>query len=157
MPATAAASTTIHAPAPLVWEFISDVTRMGEWSPETTGCRWLDSPAGPRVGARFQGRNKSGSRVWKTACVVTEAAPGQAFAFDVRPLPFLTTARWRYDFTPTADGCEVTESWVDGRGRALRWLAERVLKDGGGDRAARNRQTIPETLARLKAAAEAAV
>ena len=28
-------------PADRVYELISDVTRMGEWSPETTACAWI--------------------------------------------------------------------------------------------------------------------
>ena len=48
----------IDAPAERVWDLVSDVTRMGEWSPETRSCRWLGEPAAPEVGARFAGRNQ---------------------------------------------------------------------------------------------------
>ena len=30
-----------------VWGLLSDVTRMGQWSPETTSCHWLRGATGP--------------------------------------------------------------------------------------------------------------
>ncbi|HAS09465.1 MAG TPA: SRPBCC family protein, partial [Acidimicrobiaceae bacterium] len=48
-------SREIAAPPQRVWELISDITRMGEWSPETTGGKWLKGATGPAVGARFRG------------------------------------------------------------------------------------------------------
>lgn len=41
-----------------VWDLIADVTRMSEWSPETTTASWCDGVADPAVGARFKGGNK---------------------------------------------------------------------------------------------------
>ena len=43
----------IAAPPEAVWDLISDVTRMGDWSPECYRCTWLDGGTGPRAGARF--------------------------------------------------------------------------------------------------------
>ena len=37
------------APAEQVWSMISDVTRMGEWSPEAVGADWLGDATGPAV------------------------------------------------------------------------------------------------------------
>ena len=50
-------SVTVHiaAPAGLVWDLVSDVTRIGEFSPETFEAQWLDGASGPRAGARFRG------------------------------------------------------------------------------------------------------
>ncbi len=31
----------IAAPKDAVWALVADVTRMGEWSPETVGCAWI--------------------------------------------------------------------------------------------------------------------
>ena len=49
---------TVAAPAEAVYALVSDVTRMGEWSPECYRCTWLDGGTGPRQGARFKGWNK---------------------------------------------------------------------------------------------------
>jgi len=50
-------SVTVHidAPAERVWELVSDITRIGEFSPETFEAEWLDGADGPRAGARFRG------------------------------------------------------------------------------------------------------
>jgi uncharacterized protein YndB with AHSA1/START domain len=84
-------SVTVYfaAPPALVWDLVSDVTRIGEFSPETFEARWLDGAAGPRVGARFRGhvrRNGRGPVYW-TTCTVTASEPGREFAFAVNELP----------------------------------------------------------------------
>ena len=56
-PVTGSATTTIDAPIGDVFAAVTDVTRMGEWSPECVGCRWIDGAGGPAVGARFEGDN----------------------------------------------------------------------------------------------------
>ena len=75
----------IAAPADVAWDLISDVTRMGEWSPETTSCQW-EGDGGAEVGATFSGDNTSGSHSWTTKCVVTVCEPGRTFAFEARSL-----------------------------------------------------------------------
>jgi len=146
-------STGIDAPAERVWALLADVTRMGEWSPETRSCRWLGEPARPEVGARFAGRNHHRGRRWSTVCTVTAAEPGREFAFDVTGAGFLTVATWRYRLRPTDAGCELEETFVDRRGTTLRLFGSVVL--GIADRAEHNRRGMIITLARLKAAAEA--
>src|SRR3954466_15495223 len=50
-------SVTVHMAAPpeKVWDLVSDVTRIGEFSPETFDAEWLDGATGPAVGTRFRG------------------------------------------------------------------------------------------------------
>jgi polyketide cyclase/dehydrase/lipid transport protein len=48
----------MNAPPARVWALIADVTRTGEWSPETHKAEWLDGATGPAVGARFRGRRR---------------------------------------------------------------------------------------------------
>lgn len=62
----------IAAPAQAVWGLISDITRMGEWSPEARGGEWVKGASAPAVGARFKGKNARGKRSWSTDCRVTE-------------------------------------------------------------------------------------
>jgi uncharacterized protein YndB with AHSA1/START domain len=138
-----------------VWAAVSDVTRMGEWSPECTGAAWRGSPAGPVVGARFQGRNRKGGISWSTVCRVVEAAPGRAFAWDVSfgPIP---VARWGFRLTPGgADGgmTVVEQFWQDRRDPVSTWTSETVLRTGG--RADWNRRNMTVTLAALKRSLEA--
>jgi Polyketide cyclase / dehydrase and lipid transport len=48
----------IDAPGDRLWGMVSDVTKMGEWSPETFEADWIDGASGPAVGARFKGRDQ---------------------------------------------------------------------------------------------------
>src|SRR4051812_11505546 len=106
---------TLVATAPnALYELVSDVTRMGEWSPETTSCRWVGDATGPTVGARFVGTNRSGWRRWSTTCTVRAAEPGARFAFDVDYGP-VGIATWAYEFEPDGTGCRVRETWTDRR------------------------------------------
>ena len=53
-------SRRIAASPEAVWNAITDVTRMGEWSPECHTCEWKDDADGPAVGAWFVGHNRNG-------------------------------------------------------------------------------------------------
>ena len=108
-------SVTVHiaAPAELVWDLVSDVTRIGEFSPETFEAQWLDGASGPRVGARFRGhvrRNGLGPVYW-TTCTVTASEAGREFAFSVGGPGGTTVNTWRYQLEPVAGGTDVTESF----------------------------------------------
>ena len=145
-------STDVAASPDVVWAMVSDVTRMGSWSPETTACRWVGGATGPVVGARFRGTNKRGPLLWQTTCTVTAAEPGRRFAFDVAfgPAPI---SSWSYDLEPTTDGgTRVTESWSDRRHGGLRLAAVPVM--GIRDRAGHNRRGMQATLDALRRAAE---
>jgi uncharacterized protein YndB with AHSA1/START domain len=144
----------IAAPAEAVWAMVSDVTRMGEWSPENEGGEWLRGATGPQPGATFRGTNRNGKKQWKTVATVVDAEPGRVFAFRVKAAGGLKVAEWRYAFEPTATGCRVTETWIDQRGVVVKTLGKPV--SGVGDRAAHNRAGMEQTLARLAAAAETA-
>ena len=62
----------IGAPAELVWAMVSDVTRMGEWSPENEGCTLLGGATAAQPGARFRGVNRNGKKKWTTMGTVVE-------------------------------------------------------------------------------------
>jgi uncharacterized protein YndB with AHSA1/START domain len=107
-------SVTIHMDAPpeRIWDLVSDVTKIGRYSPETFEAEWLDGATGPAVGAKFRGhvkRNGKGPIYW-TTCVVTTCVPGSAFGFDVltggKPLN-----TWTYQIAPAGEGSDVTESF----------------------------------------------
>ena len=89
---------TVAADPLTVYQLISDVSRMGEWSPETLSCRWLKGADSANVGARFKGSNRNGWHRWSTTCTVTSADPGSRFAFDV-DLFGVPVASWEYDIT----------------------------------------------------------
>ena len=143
----------IRADADTLWKMVSDVTRMGEWSPETTRCEWVGGATGPEVGARFRGVNRLGKRTWKTVNEVVEAEPGRVFAFETKAGP-MAVARWEYRFEPADDGTTVTETWTDERGWFITVAGK--LVSGVPDRAEHNRAGMERTLEALAAAAEGA-
>jgi uncharacterized protein YndB with AHSA1/START domain len=149
---TVSVSRDIAAPPEQVWAMVADLTRMGEWSPETTGGSWRGGASGPAVGPRFRGWNANGRRRWFTSTVVTRCEPGTCFEFAVSAVG-LPIARWSYVFEPSATGCRVTEVFTDTRGRIARALGGPV--SGVNDRPTHNRAGMEQTLANLAAGAEA--
>ena len=145
----------VNVPPEKLYAMISDVTRMGEWSPETVQCRWLDGATGPAVGARFKGSNRRGLVRWSTKPRVVAADPGREFAFVVDLAVFqreMTT--WRYRFEPAADGgTDVTESFE--MMNDLPWyIAFGERRMGIKDRKADLEAGMQRTLERIKAVAE---
>jgi hypothetical protein len=107
-----AASIRVDAPAQRLYEMVSDVTRMGEWSPECRACEWLGGTVEARVGARFRGHNRWGLNRWSRVCEVMVADPGREFAFRTIATKFLTDSTiWRYRFSGDGRGTMVSESY----------------------------------------------
>lgn len=135
-----------------LYDMVSDVTRMGEWSPVCKAC-WWDEGGSPRVGAWFSGRNELPDRTWETRSEVVAADRGREFAFIVGG----SLTRWGYTFVPVDGGTRVTESWEFLPG-GVAMFEERFGADAQAQAAARAelaRTGIAATLAAIKAAAEA--
>ena len=137
----------------MLYDVVSDVRRMGEWSPECRQCEWVGGATGPAVGAQFKGTNRRGPARWSTTPRVVAAEPGREFAFVTSHRGHDAT-KWSYRFEPASGGTKVTESFevlID-----VPWyftLSERLLM-GVKDRKADLEANMAETLERLKAAAE---
>ena len=135
-----------------LFEMVSDVTRMGEWSPVCKAC-WWDEGDGPRIGAMFTGRNELPERTWETRSEVVAAEPGREFAWVVTA----TGTRWGYTFEPVDGGTKVTESW-DVPPEGVAFFEER-FGDGAeaqiAERSALAESGIAATLQAIKGAAEA--
>jgi uncharacterized protein YndB with AHSA1/START domain len=144
-------SRDIAAPPEAVYDAISDITRMGEWSQECHTCEWLEGHDGPEVGATFDGHNRNGDKEWTTQGKVIEAEPGRAFAFECSMMDFHFST-WGYRIEPTETGCRVTEWSEDLRPESALEFSKQM--SGVDDRTERNRQTMSATLERLAAALE---
>lgn len=145
-------SREIEAPADEVWTAISDVTRMGEWSPECHTCAWNDDVVTPGVGSVFTGHNRNGEFEWTTECAVTEWVPGRVFAFD-GVFGDLHFSKWAYRIEPTERGCVVTETWDEGRPPEVIEFTKSI--SGVAERGEHNRSGMQTTLERLAAVLEA--
>ena len=56
------ASIEIHTSPEAVYDLVSDLPRMGEWSPENIGGEWQGGGSG-NVGDRYIGHNRTSARV----------------------------------------------------------------------------------------------
>ena len=149
-------SVTVHIDATpeQVWDLVSDVTKIGRYSPETFEAEWTDGATGPEVGAQFKGhvkRNERGPTYW-SPCTVTECEPNRVFEFGVgKPGKALNT--WRYELEPAdGGGTDVTESFrlADVLGLKAYWA---LL---GWARGKTNRNGMRRTLEAMKAELEGA-
>jgi len=134
-----------------VWALVSDVTRIGEFSPETLEGEWLDGATGPAVGVRFRGhvkRNGRGPMYW-TTCNIVACEPERVFGFAVmlRDKPINT---WQYELQPSGAGTDVTESFqlADTTLNRIYW------KIAGSARGRTNEKGMRTTLERIKAVVE---
>jgi uncharacterized protein YndB with AHSA1/START domain len=140
------------ASADRVWDLVSDVTRIGEFSPETFEAEWTRGSTGPRVGAYFKGhvkRNGVGPTYW-ALCRVTACEPNRLFEFSVGTQE-MTLNNWGYRLEPDGSGTRVTEYFRIEPNLPMRlyWM---VL---GPLRGRTNRRGMRTTLERMKAALEA--
>jgi uncharacterized protein YndB with AHSA1/START domain len=144
-------SREIAAAPEKVWDAITDVARMGEWSPECHTCQWVGDAEGPSVGARFQGQNRNGDHEWTTEAEIIELDAPRRFVFEgvVGDYHF---SRWGYVIEPTDSGCTVTEIWDELRSPDI--IEATTTISGVTDRAPHNRAGMELTLERLAAAIE---
>jgi hypothetical protein len=150
------AAVTVHmnASPEKVWGLVSDITKMGEYSPEVVEAEWLGGATGPEVGARYRGhvkRNEKWPVLYWTTCEITECKPGEVFEFAV-VFGDRKVNVWRYEFRAADGGTDVTESYDLGEN-----LFTKVWRPLGGFlRDRRNQRDMTTTLERIKAVAEAA-
>ncbi len=130
-----------------VWDLISDITRMGQWSPECYQARWLTSKRGKD--AWFVGLNRDRGLSWPSPAVVTESERGKVFAFRAA-----SGVLWRYRLTAENDGCLLVEERITTG--EFRWVktAYRVFLGGYERRVSVLRAGMQRTVERIRDAAE---
>jgi hypothetical protein len=136
--------------APLtVYELVSDISHMGDWSPECYRCEWLHGATTAVAGAKFRGHNRLGKVRWQTDAIITVADPGREFGFTTLHKDGREETLWRYQIKPVGAATEVSESY-----RFL-WcpIANRIA-ELPIPRDKQLRRGMKETLTRIKTAAE---
>lgn len=144
-------SREIAASPAAVFAALTDIRRMGEWSPETVSAEWTGGATRAVVGATFAGHNRNGEHEWVTEATVVELVPDERFFFDCSVRGFVFS-KWGYTIEPTDRGCTVTESTQDLRPESALEYSARV--SGVTDRLAHNRAGMEATLERLARALE---
>ena len=142
----------IGAPADEVFDLVSDITRIGEFSPETFEAEWLDGASGPRTAPASAATSSAMAEVRCTGRLAGSLTcePGREFAFAVMGPGGTTLNTWRYRLDPAADGTDVTESFELACVPAIRlyWVL------AGWSRGRTNLAGMRTTLERIKALAE---
>jgi uncharacterized protein YndB with AHSA1/START domain len=103
-------SVWMDAPPEKVWALVSDVARIGEFSPETFEAQWTGGSSGPEVGATFRGhvtRNGVGPTYW-APCRVTSCVSNECFEFVVGS-DSVAVNNWGYRLEAQDGGTLVTE------------------------------------------------
>ena len=142
-------SIDIAASPETVYGLVSDITRMGEWSPEAVGGTWNEGSTGA-AGDWFTGDNRSGEREWSRECQVAAATPGEDFTFVVGGIDANCTW-WSYEMQPTDQGTQLTERWWMVNKTPAMAAAPQDMYDA---RVAGTEASMQQTLEALKAAAE---
>jgi hypothetical protein len=142
----------IEASADALYAMISDLPRIGAWSPECEGVEWEGDVTVPAEGTTFMGHNAVGPgrhiRYSRHGRVLV-ADPGREFAFVTDEGGRESTV-WRYQFEARGDGrTRVAESYE------VRWIPTwaRIL-DVPTNRHKELVNGMRTTLQRLKTAAE---
>ncbi|TQM30081.1 SRPBCC family protein [Nocardia bhagyanarayanae] len=148
MPNHLEAAVDIAAPPERVWQIVSDLKRMPEFSPMTVRMIPLGTP---KAGTWTVNWNKDGWKRWPTTSRIVRFEPNQAFAFRMNE----NYTVWSYTLEPTATGTRLVErrDVSNGVAWAVRKAIDTVL---GGEQAfeANLVRGMNATLAKIKATAE---
>ncbi|MEH3154149.1 MAG: SRPBCC family protein [Gordonia paraffinivorans] len=143
-------STEIAATPEKVWSIVSDLKRMGEWSPQ---CRKVIVRGGTvKLGAKTVNVNKRGLLVWPTTAKVVRFEPNKQIAYRIAE----NHTVWGFEITPTDAGVRLTERREAKNGQTTKVSSTLVdLAFGGNDSfEAELEEGMRETLVKIKAAAE---
>ncbi len=117
----------IDAPQAKVWNLVTDVHRMVEFSPELVNVEWLVEPAEPTLGARFAGKSRIGGFEWTRNCTIVEAREPRLFTYEVYDeADELAQSRWSFEVTEDGDSTILRQRFAhvpDGRS-TIRLMAE---------------------------------
>lgn len=143
----------VNAAPEVLYDMVTDVRRMGEWSPETIRCEWVGDATAAVPGARFKGTNKRGVFRWSTKPEVVAAERPREFSFVTHSVG--PSTRWTYRFEAAVDGgTELVESFetLDDDSAVLRFVERHLMHIP--DRKADLEAGMQRTLERIKAVAE---
>lgn len=143
-------SIDITASPEAVWTVISDLKRMGEWSPQ---CVKMIIRGPVELGTKTININRRGPLVWPTTSKVVRFAPNQEIGFRVAE----NHTVWSYTITPTDTGVTLTERREAPGGTTTKVSSVLVDKLMGGTESFEEELKLgmAETLGKIKKAAEA--
>ena len=142
----------IAAPVSRVWDLVSDVRRIPEWSPQVSSTRLRAGFERCELGAEFTSRNHEGELEWTTHGEITRYDAEQAIAFRIAE----NRVVWSFLLESADGGTVLTQrrETPDGISDLSLEFTDAFL---GGQAAFTElmRAGMRQTLERIKAAAEA--
>ena len=142
------AQVDIDAPVGKVWELVSDLSRMPQWSPQ---CRLMKAFGPLRQGTRTVNFNRRKFLFWPTTSRITEFIPEKKLAFRVNE----NNTVWCYELEPTETGTRLTETRHAENGvTAFSNMSVNALMGGVPSFERELVEGMNQSLARIKAAAE---
>jgi uncharacterized protein YndB with AHSA1/START domain len=92
-----ALTTTVALPRAQLWELVTDMPRVAEWSPECIEVTWAGDETAT-VGARFSARNRFPDGVVRDGVgIVTEVVPTRRLAWVMLDDNGAVGSQWSYD------------------------------------------------------------
>ena len=138
----------INAPVTKVWELVSDLKLMPQWSPQ---CRLMKSFGPLRAGAKTINVNRRKFLVWPTTSQITEFIPEKKLAFRVNE----NGTVWSYELEPTDTGTRLVETRHAENGvKPFSTMTVNALMGGVPSFEQELVDGMNQSLARIKAAAE---
>jgi uncharacterized membrane protein len=102
----------VDAPIEAVWQVLSDVTRVGEWSHECRSAEWLGGARAAAPGVRFRGRSKNGQVRWSRVNEFTRVEAPREIAWRTRPSLLLPdSTEWRFELEPAGNGTRIVQAF----------------------------------------------
>lgn len=151
-------SLDISAPPVQVWEIVTDVTLMPQWSTELLDVRWAEGFRAAAPGARFVGRNRHAAvGEWTTVSEIVVFEPSRRFGWAVGDVQN-PSATWAFELESIPDGTRLGYRARIGPGRSgVTMLIEREphrAQEIVERRLAQFRASMRETLEGIRERAE---
>ncbi|EGD53828.1 SRPBCC family protein [Gordonia neofelifaecis] len=145
-------SIEIDASPEKVWSVVSDLRRMGEWSPQ---CKKMIVFGGDvKLGTRTFNINRRGALVWPTRSKVVTFEPNKELAFRIAE----NNTVWSFRIEPTETGVRLHQSRTAKNGETSKLSSTLVDKVLGGEKPFEAELTagIRETLGKIQRATQSA-
>lgn len=110
LPRTKTAEVVVPASPGAVWSVLVDVSRVGEWSHEATGARWVRGD-GPALGNVFQGKNRLGRIRWSRPCTVTACDEPSRFSYRTDGGAVGDQTEWTFELAAVEGGTRIRETY----------------------------------------------
>lgn len=135
-----------------VWEVVSDLRRMAEWSPQVDSTRLSSGHDAIGLGARVTNRNVLGELAWITHAEVVRYEPGREIAFRIEE----NWSVWSFTVEPSPAGTLLTQRREAPDGLSASSITAQDTWLGGQEAFTETlREGMAETLERIRTTVEA--